>query len=64
MADSLLEGGESLQRQLANLATDVYFMNDQDIMREMDLTPNIFIVNRGKVDITKEGKRLATLTKV
>lgn len=62
--DLLLNGGDNLQREFANIITDVYFLNDQDIMREMDLTPNIFIVNRGKVKITKEGKILATLTKV
>lgn len=64
IAASLLDGGESLQGHFANLAADVYFLDNQDIMREMDLTPNVFIVNRGKVNITKEGKRLASLTKV
>lgn len=64
IADSLLGGDETLQRQLANFAVEAYFLGDQDIMREMDLTPNIFIVNRGLVKIIQKGKVLATLTKV
>lgn len=63
-AASLLGGGEHLQRQFASIAEVMYFMDDQDIMREMDLTERVYFVRRGKVNIIKQGRRLANLTKV
>lgn len=61
---NLLGGDHNVGRQLATHVTEVHFLPYQDIMRELDLTPNIFIVNRGKVTISKNGKTLASLTKV
>nr|XP_032517842.1 LOW QUALITY PROTEIN: uncharacterized protein LOC116770465 [Danaus plexippus plexippus] len=61
--DTLLRGGETLERELASSATQLYFLPQEVIMREMDLNPWIFIVHRGKIAIKQNGEKLATLTK-
>ncbi|CAG9562075.1 unnamed protein product [Danaus chrysippus] len=61
--DTLLRGGETLERELASSATQLYFLPNEVIMREMDLNPWIFIVHRGKIAIKQDGEKLATLTK-
>lgn len=60
----LLGEDNNFERQLASYVTEVHFLTGQEIMRELCLTPHIFIVNRGRVKISKEGKMLACLTKV
>lgn len=60
----LIGGDDTFARQLATHLTEVHFIPDQEIMRELSLSPHIFIVNRGKVIISKDGKTLTSLTKV
>lgn len=60
----LIGGDDNFERQIATHLTEVHFLPDQEIMRELSLTPHIFIVNRGKVTISKDGKMLTSLTKV
>lgn len=60
----LLGEDNNFEHQLASHVTEVHLLADQEIMRELCLTPHIFIVNRGRVTISREGKVLASLTKV
>ncbi|XP_052741512.1 uncharacterized protein LOC112050590 [Bicyclus anynana] len=61
--ETLLKGGESLEREIASAATQLYFLPGEIIAREMDLNPWVFIVHRGKIVIKREGKKIARLTK-
>ncbi|XP_063825927.1 uncharacterized protein LOC135075413 [Ostrinia nubilalis] len=61
--DTLLRGGEPLERQLSSAGLQTYLRPGEEIMREMDLLPYVFVVHRGKVTISKDGKTLAELTK-
>lgn len=63
-ADTLLKGGETLERELASASTQLYFLPGEVIVREMNLAPWVFIVHRGKIMIRKDGENLALLTKV
>ncbi|CAH2230056.1 jg20265 [Pararge aegeria aegeria] len=62
-AESLLRGGETTERELASASTQLYFLPGEPIAREMDLTPWVFIVHRGKIVIKREGEIVARLTK-
>ncbi|XP_030020261.2 uncharacterized protein LOC115440191 [Manduca sexta] len=61
--DTLLQGGESLLRQLASTSTQIYFLPGGEITREMDLAPWVFVVHRGRVTLSQGGEKIATLTK-
>nr|XP_037868548.1 uncharacterized protein LOC101743360 isoform X2 [Bombyx mori] len=61
--NSILQGGESLERQLASASTQIYFLPNEMIVREMDLNSSIYVVHRGKVVISQGGKKITTLTK-
>ncbi|KAI8436587.1 hypothetical protein MSG28_010114 [Choristoneura fumiferana] len=61
--DSLLKGGEQIQRELACTGVQFYYLPGWTIMREQDLNPWVYVVHRGKVVITQDGKTLAYLTK-
>ncbi|XP_050351167.1 uncharacterized protein LOC126773950 [Nymphalis io] len=61
--DSLLCGVESVERDLASASTQLYFLPHETIVRQMDLTPYVFIVHRGKIMIKKDGEDLAILSK-
>lgn len=63
-ADTLLKGGETLERELASASTQLYFLPGEVIVREMNLAPWVFIVHRGKIMIRKEDENLALLSKV
>lgn len=62
--DTLLRGGEALQRQLAGILIQMYFLPDEEIVREMDLVPYVYVVHRGRVSVSQHGKQMAILTKV
>lgn len=53
-----------MQKQLARISTINYFLPGHEIMREMDLVADLFVVHRGRVVLKKNGKRIITLTKV
>ncbi|XP_026726642.1 uncharacterized protein LOC113493057 isoform X3 [Trichoplusia ni] len=61
--DTILGGGEMMQRNLAGAAIQGFFLPDYDIFREMDLVSNVCIVHRGRVHIWQQGKRLIVLSK-
>ncbi|XP_050669459.1 uncharacterized protein LOC126968456 isoform X2 [Leptidea sinapis] len=61
--DTLLHGGEALQRQLVSLATQWYFLPGQVIVREMDLSPWVYIVHRGVITIKRDDSNTIILTK-
>ncbi|XP_046965855.1 uncharacterized protein LOC124534190 [Vanessa cardui] len=61
--DTLLCGIESVERDLASASTQLYFLPYETIVRQMDLTPYVFIVHRGKIMIKKDGADLAILSK-
>ncbi|XP_049873447.1 uncharacterized protein LOC126371992 [Pectinophora gossypiella] len=61
--DTLLHGGESLERQLASCTSELYHLQGEDIVREMDLCPNLFIVHRGRISITRNNVQIAVLSK-
>ncbi|XP_045487137.1 uncharacterized protein LOC110995240 [Pieris rapae] len=61
--DTLLHGGESLQRQLLNAAAQWFFLPGEIIVREMDLSPWVYIVHRGSILIKQNDEELAKLTK-
>ncbi|XP_047511721.1 potassium/sodium hyperpolarization-activated cyclic nucleotide-gated channel 1-like [Pieris napi] len=61
--DTLLHGGESLQRQLVSAAAQWFFLPGEIIVREMDLSPWIYIVHRGSILIKQNDEELAKLTK-
>ncbi|CAK1556427.1 unnamed protein product [Leptosia nina] len=62
-ADTLLHGGESLERQLVSAATQWFFLPGEVIVREMDLSPWVYIVHRGSILIKQDDEELAKLTK-
>ncbi|CAH0715726.1 unnamed protein product, partial [Brenthis ino] len=62
-SDTLLSGGESVERDLASAATQLYFLPGEIIVREMNLTPWVYIVHRGKIVVKQGGQDLAILTK-
>lgn len=53
-----------MQRSLASVSNQVFFLPGHDIVRQMDLVTNIIVVHRGKVSIHQDGKKLVILTKV
>ncbi|CAK1580027.1 unnamed protein product [Parnassius mnemosyne] len=61
--NTLLQGGEQLERQLATASVQMYFLPGQEIVREMDLAPWVYVVHRGKIAVKREGEKLAILTK-
>ncbi|XP_063363927.1 uncharacterized protein LOC134652695 [Cydia amplana] len=61
--DTLLKGGEQMMKQLSCVYFHLFLLPNVPVMREMDLNPWVFIVHRGEVVITHEGKTLATLQK-
>ncbi|XP_061716616.1 LOW QUALITY PROTEIN: uncharacterized protein LOC133524547, partial [Cydia pomonella] len=61
--DTLLKGGEQMMKQLSCVYFQLHLLPNVPVMREMDLNPWVFIVHRGEVVITQEGKTLATLKK-
>ncbi|XP_045772841.1 uncharacterized protein LOC123872557 [Maniola jurtina] len=61
--DTLLQGGETLERELASASTQLYFLPQEVIVREMHLTPWVYIVHRGKIMIQRKGENIALLTK-
>ncbi|CAB3236660.1 unnamed protein product [Arctia plantaginis] len=61
--DTLLNGGESMQKQLARISSINYFLPGHEIMREMDLVADLFVVHRGRVVLKRDGKKIITLTK-
>ncbi|XP_069359581.1 uncharacterized protein [Maniola hyperantus] len=61
--ETLLQGGESLERELASASTQLYFLPREVIARELHLTPWVYIVHRGKIMIQQKGEKLALLTK-
>ncbi|XP_075977962.1 uncharacterized protein LOC142977760 [Anticarsia gemmatalis] len=63
LLDTLIKGGENIQRQLASVSMNQYFLPGHEIMREMDLVPNVFVVHRGKVLLKKDGHKIITLCK-
>lgn len=63
-ANTVLHGTINLERHLACHLYQIYFLPGEDIMREMDLTPSIYFVHRGKVQIYKNDKKIALLSKV
>jgi hypothetical protein len=62
--DTLLHGGESLERQLSSAGTQLFFRPGEEVIREMDFLSCVHVVHRGRVIISKNGKRLAVLTRV
>ncbi|XP_038210062.1 uncharacterized protein LOC119830942 [Zerene cesonia] len=61
-ADTLLHGGENLERQLVSVAVQWYFLPDETIVREMDLSPWVYIVHRGNILIKQDNQFLAKLS--
>ncbi|CAG4956404.1 unnamed protein product [Colias eurytheme] len=61
-ADTLLRGGENLQRQIVSVAVQWYFLPDQTIIREMDLSPWVYIIHRGSIIIKQDNQFLAKLS--
>ncbi|XP_072948799.1 uncharacterized protein [Epargyreus clarus] len=61
--NTMLHGGEVIERQLSNTVTELYFLPQEEIVREMDLAPWVYIVHRGRVVVKKNNKKLAVLTK-
>ncbi|XP_045498248.1 uncharacterized protein LOC123696222 [Colias croceus] len=61
-ADTLLRGGENLQRQIVSVAVQWYFLPDQTIIREMDLSPWVYIIHRGNIIIKQDNQLLAKLS--
>lgn len=62
--DSIIGGGEMMQRHLAGVCHVAYFLPGYDMFREMDIVPDVFIVHRGRVNIFKGEKQIIILTKV
>uniref|UniRef100_A0A2H1WZX0 SFRICE_009550 n=1 Tax=Spodoptera frugiperda TaxID=7108 RepID=A0A2H1WZX0_SPOFR len=62
--DSIIGGGETIQRQLASASDVAYYLPNHDIFREMDICRHICIVHRGRVNIFKNGKKMIILTKL
>ncbi|XP_052757633.1 uncharacterized protein LOC113519257 [Galleria mellonella] len=61
--DSIINCGEPFERLLSSVCSQMYYLPSQEIVREMDLSPYIFIVHRGKVAISQDEENLAVLTK-
>ncbi|XP_022838087.1 uncharacterized protein LOC111365121 [Spodoptera litura] len=61
--DSIIGGGEIVQRQLASVSAVAYYLPNHDIFREMDVCRYICIVHRGRVNIFKNDKKIIILTK-
>ncbi|XP_060803400.1 uncharacterized protein LOC106129229 [Amyelois transitella] len=61
--DTLLGGGEQFQRQLSSQSSQLYFIPREEIMREMDLMPYIYVVHRGRVIISQNEEKITILTK-
>ncbi|KAH9636000.1 hypothetical protein HF086_005852 [Spodoptera exigua] len=49
--DTIIGGGEIIQRQLASVSDKAYYLPKYEIFREMDICRNICIVHRGRGDI-------------
>lgn len=62
--DTLLRAGELIERQLSSIGQQKYLRPGEEVMREMDILPFVYVVHRGKVIITRDGEQLAELTKV
>ncbi|KAF9415416.1 hypothetical protein HW555_006943 [Spodoptera exigua] len=62
--DTIIGGGEIIQRQLASVSDKAYYLPKYEIFREMDICRNICIVHRGRVNIYKDGKQIIILTKM
>ncbi|XP_045447816.1 uncharacterized protein LOC123656152, partial [Melitaea cinxia] len=62
-ADTLLGGGSTVERDLASAATQIYFLPNEIIVREMDLTPYVFIVHRGKIMVRQNDNDVMLLSK-
>ncbi|CAH1638086.1 unnamed protein product [Spodoptera littoralis] len=61
--DTIIKGGEAMQRQLASVSTQAFFLGGHDIIRENDLVTYLCVVHRGKVILTKKNRKLIVLTK-
>uniref|UniRef100_A0A2H1VVY2 SFRICE_007402 n=1 Tax=Spodoptera frugiperda TaxID=7108 RepID=A0A2H1VVY2_SPOFR len=61
--DTIIKGGEAMQRQLASVSTQAFFLGGHDIIRENDLVTYLCVVHRGKVVLTKKNRKLIVLTK-
>ncbi|KAL0883348.1 hypothetical protein ABMA27_016755 [Loxostege sticticalis] len=61
--DTLLRAGELIERQLSSIGQQKYLRPGEEVMREMDILPFVYVVHRGKVIITRDGEQLAELTK-
>ncbi|CAH2096427.1 unnamed protein product [Euphydryas editha] len=61
--DSLLGGGSTVERDLASAATQIYFLPNEVIVREMDLTPYVFIVHRGNIMVKQNDEDVMLLSK-
>ncbi|XP_047991920.1 uncharacterized protein LOC125230706 [Leguminivora glycinivorella] len=61
--NTLLKGGEQMMKQLSCVGFLLHLLPNVPVMREMDLNPWVFIVHRGEVVISHEGKTLAILKK-
>ncbi|KAJ0176782.1 hypothetical protein K1T71_007961 [Dendrolimus kikuchii] len=59
--DTLIEGGPALERQMSSSSTQAYYLPNEEIIREMDLIDWVFIVHRGKVVLSQNGKKLQVL---
>ncbi|XP_068633507.1 uncharacterized protein [Battus philenor] len=60
---TLLGGSEQIERQLATASKQLYFLPGQEILREMDLAPWVYVVHRGRILVKRGGEKLALLTK-
>ncbi|KAJ8731553.1 hypothetical protein PYW07_004717 [Mythimna separata] len=61
--DSIIGGGDTMQRHLAGVCNVAYFLPGYDIFREMDIVSDVYIVHRGRVNVYKDGKQIIILTK-
>nr|XP_049707437.1 uncharacterized protein LOC110381372 isoform X2 [Helicoverpa armigera] len=61
--DSILKGGEQMQRQLASNSIIHFFLPGHDIFREQNMIDYLCVVHRGRVALSKNGQKLITLSK-
>lgn len=63
-ACQLLNQSETLERELASASTQLYFLPGELIVREMDLSPWVYIVHRGTIVVARGNEKETLLTKV
>ncbi|XP_013144136.1 PREDICTED: uncharacterized protein LOC106107699 isoform X2 [Papilio polytes] len=61
--NSVLQGGEQLERNMAAASRQMYFLPGQELLREMDLTPWVCVVHRGNIIVKRNEEKLAVLEK-